>query len=77
MAPETAYRFVKGLGNAILTLRELPNRFVLVDDQVLTRQGIHCMAYKNYYVFYEIDETVDAIIILRVGYNQRNWIEIL
>lgn len=60
LEPETAYRFVEGLRSAISSLKELPNRFALVDDQVLFCQGIHCMPYKNYYVFYEIEETMDT-----------------
>ena len=43
LEPETAYRFVTGLRSAISTLQKLPNRFALVDDQVLSTQGIHCM----------------------------------
>lgn len=77
LEPETAYRFVTGLKSAISSLRELPNRFVLVDDQVLSSQGIHCMPYKNYYVFYIIEESMDVVIVLRIGYNRRNWKEIL
>lgn len=77
MEPETAYYFVAGLQNMISTLNELPNRFALVDDLVLSSQGIHCMPYKNYYVFYEIEELMDTVIILRVGYNRRNWKAIL
>ena len=75
--PETAYHFATGLRSAISTLQELPNRFALVDDWVLSSQGIHCMPYKNYYVFYEIEETINTVVVLRVGYNRRNWKEIL
>lgn len=77
LEPETAYHFVTGLRSAISTLQKLPNRFALVDDRVLSTQGIHCMPYNNYYVFYEIEETLNTVIILRVGYNRRNWKEIL
>ena len=77
LEPETAYRFVIGLRGAISTLQELPSRFALVDDLVLSSQEIHCMPYKNYYVFYEIEETMNTVVVLRVGYNRRNWKEIL
>ncbi len=77
LEPETAYQFVKGLRSAIYTLKELPNRFALADDSVLASQGIHCMPYKNYYIFYIIEETMDTVIILRIGYNRRNWRKIL
>ena len=76
LEPETAYRFVTGLRSAISTLQKLPNRFALVDDRVLSTQGIHCMPYKTI-MFYEIEETMNTVIVLRVGYNRRNWKEIL
>lgn len=34
---------------------------------------IRCMPYKNYYIFYEIDELNLSVNVLRVGYNKRNW----
>lgn len=77
LEPETSYRFVTGLKSAMITLKELPSRFALVDDCVLASQGIHCMPYKNYYVFYVIEEAVDTVIVLRIGYSRRNWKEIL
>ncbi len=77
LEPETAYHFVTGLRGGISALRKLPSRFALVDDLVLSSQKIHCMPYKNYYVFYEIEETINTVVVLRVGYNRRNWKEIL
>ncbi len=77
LEPETSYKFVTGLRNAIATLKSSPNRYALVDDCVLASQGIHCMPYKNYYVFYEVEEERGIVIVLRIGYNRRNWKEIL
>lgn len=51
LEPETAENFVKGLRKAIKSLKEMPQRFALVEDLVLSSQGIHCMPYKNYYIF--------------------------
>jgi toxin ParE1/3/4 len=77
MEPETAYGFVKGLRKSIMTLKEMPHRYGKIVDEVLSSQGIHCMPYKNYYVFYEIIEMRNLVIVLRIGYNRRNWREIL
>lgn len=77
LEPETAHCFVSGLRDAISTLRQLPDRFSFVQDEVLFRQQIHCMPYKNYYVFYKTEERMHAVIVLRVGYYRRNWKEIL
>ncbi len=77
LEPETAYNFIKALRKAIESLRELPERYALVDDEILSRQGIYCMPFKNYYVFYQVIEDSRMVIVLRVGYNRRNWKEIL
>lgn len=77
LEPETAQNFVKGLRKSIATLREFPFRYPLVDDMILKCQGIRCMPYKNYYIFYEVAETIRTVHVLRVGYNRRNWKEIL
>lgn len=52
-------------------------KFPLVQDDILQKQGIRCMPYKNYYIFYKIIEVTHVVIILRVGYNRRNWKDIL
>ena len=77
LEPETAWNFVKGLRKAIATLNSFPDGYALIDDVVLASQGIHCMPYKNYYVFYEVVDAMKTVIVLRVGYNRRNWKEIL
>ena len=76
-SPDTAYSFITHLRESIDTLQHLPKRYPLVDDIVLSNQGVYCMPYKNYYVFYQIKEPAKIVIILRVGYNRRNWKEIL
>ena len=58
-------------------LSNYPYKFPLVQDDILQSQGIRCMPYKNYYIFYEIVEAMYVVIILRIGYNRRNWKDIL
>ena len=35
------------------------------------------MPYKNYNIFYSIDETRKTVSIHLIGYNKRNWTHIL
>ena len=51
LEPETARNLINGLRSAMRRLKELPERYPLVDDVVLTSQGIRCMPYKNHYIF--------------------------
>lgn len=77
LEPNTARDFIIGLRKTIIELNEFPERYSLVDDDVLASQGIRCMPYKNHYIFYEIVEGLKTVIVLRVGHNRRNWKEIL
>lgn len=77
LEPDTSRNFIKGLRNSISQLKLFPYKFPLVQDDILQRQDIRCMPYKNYYIFYEVVETMQIIIILRIGYNKRNWKDIL
>ncbi|MDO4343796.1 MAG: type II toxin-antitoxin system RelE/ParE family toxin [Eubacteriales bacterium] len=77
LEPKTAQNFVKGLRKSIATLNEFPARYPFVDDMILRYQGIRCMPYKNYYIFYEVSEMMQTVNVLRIGYNRRNWKEIL
>ena len=77
LEPDTSRNFIKGLRKSISQLKFFPYKFPLVQDDILKNQNIRCMPYKNYYIFYEIIEATHVSIILRVGYNRRNWKDIL
>lgn len=77
LEPDTSRNFIKGLRNSISQLKYFPYKFPLIQDDILQHQGIRCMTYKNYYIFYEVIEAMQVIVVLRVGYNQRNWKDIL
>ena len=77
LEPDTSRNFINGLRQSISQLKFFPQQFPLVQDEVLQNQGIHCKPYKNFYIFYEINEIMQTVIILRIGYNRRNWKDIL
>lgn len=77
LEPNISINFIKGLKQSISQLKFFPYKFPLVQDDLLQNQGIRCMPYKNYYIFYEIIEIMQTIIVLRIGYNRRNWRDIL
>ena len=71
--PETAYHFVQGLRASVATLQNMPERYALMNDEVLASQGIRCMPYKNHYIFYQVFTASHSVVVLRVGYNRKNW----
>lgn len=75
--PDISRKFIKGLRTSISQLKIFPYKFPIVQDNILQKQNIRCMPYKSYYIFYQIMENIQTIIILRIGYSKRNWKDIL
>lgn len=77
LEPYTSQTFVKGLKKSISQLKYFPFKFPLVQDEFLQTQGIRCMPYKNYYIFYKVFSVPKIVAVLRIGYSRRNWKDIL
>ena len=73
LEPDTSKRLIKGLRSSISNLSTFPYRYPLFDKI----RNIRCMPYKNYNIFYTIDETRKTVSIQAIGYNKRDWIHIL
>lgn len=73
LEPDISKRFMKELRNSISNLCTFPYRYPLFDQN----KNIRCMPYKNYNVFYSIDDSLKKVSIHAIGYNKRNWIHIL
>ena len=61
----------------ILSLTTMPNRFALVDDERLAKQGYRLIPVKNHLIFYIVDEQVKRVSIVGVLHSKRNWIDLL
>ena len=77
LEPETSQKFIKGLRRSISQLQYFPRKFPVIDDYIIKYRKIHYMPYKNYFVFYRIDDENKSVTILRVGHKSRNWKYIL
>ncbi len=77
LQPDISKNFIKGLRNSISKLRKFPYKFPIIQDDILKQKNIRYMPYKNYFIFYEVIEPMRAVIVLRIGYNKRNWKDIL
>ena len=73
LEPDTSRRLIRALRSSISNLSTFPYRYPLF-DQI---RNIRCMSYKNYNIFYCIDENLKTVSIQAIGYNKRNWIHIL
>lgn len=65
-APNTAVNMVKGFRKVINSLSLFPQSHELDEDEELAVYGIRKTYYKNYKIYFMIDENVQTVYILRV-----------
>ena len=64
--PIAAENMVKGIRKQINKLEVFPASYELDDDSILAELGIHKTYYKEYKIFYTIDDNVKKIFIVRI-----------
>ena len=64
--PIAAENMVKGIREQINKLEVFPASYELDDDSKLAELGIHKTYYKEYKIFYTIDDNVKKIFIVRI-----------
>jgi len=75
--PTTADRLLTKIEFNIASLSVTPQRCALADDPVLSLQKIRYLIIRNYYAFYQIDESTRTVHILRFLYEKSDWKNIL
>jgi plasmid stabilization system protein ParE len=75
--PLSAKKMAAKFRESILSLEEMPKRFNLVKDEMLSRNGIRKMVIDNYLAFYIVDENKEMVSIIRVLYSRRDWEKII
>ncbi|MCM1386580.1 MAG: type II toxin-antitoxin system RelE/ParE family toxin [Bacillus sp. (in: Bacteria)] len=65
-APETAVNMVRGFKKVINSLSLFPQSHELDEDEELAVYGIRKTYYKNYKIYFLIDERKQTVYILRV-----------
>ena len=72
--PQTATDIVRGIREEIIKLSQHPARHGLYEDAVLAKLGIRKQYFKNYIIFYRIQEesrTVEIVSILHMRVDAR------
>ena len=59
------------------SLGKMPKRNPLLQDEGLAQQGIRRLMVDNYILFYLCDHKNKKVIVIRVLYNKRNWIDLV
>lgn len=73
--PEIANKLISNIKKSIKTLKDNPEIYTIIDDEMIRKLDIRKLIVDNYIVFYRIKD--DSIEIVRIMYGRRNWINLL
>ena len=73
--PNTAQKLITKIKKEINSLKDNPEMYSVIDDDIIKRFKIRKLVVDNYIVFYRIND--ENIQIVRVMYGRRNWITLL
>lgn len=73
--PKIAQKLILKIRKEINSLKNNPQIYTIIDDDIIKRLKIRKLIVDNYIVFYRIKN--DSIQIVRVMYGKRNWINLL
>jgi len=75
--PTAAKRRISLLQSKINELRNNPQLYPLLLDDLLALKGFRSVAAKNHIIFYVINEKNSSVYVVRVMYYRRDWANIL
>ncbi len=73
--PETVNKLISKIRKSIKTLKDNPEIYAIIDDEIIRKLEIRKLIVDNYILFYRIKE--DSIEIIRIMYGRRNWMNLL
>lgn len=72
-SPNTADKFLNGIEETMEQLAFMPEKFQLVRDDYLASKGYRYTSYKNYLIFYIINDNQRTVVIHRILHSSRQW----
>lgn len=72
---EIANKLPSKIRMSIKTLKDSPEIYAIINDDIIKKLEIRKLIVDNYIVFYRIKD--DSIEIVRIMYGRRNWINLL
>lgn len=76
-APETALKFVRSIRKEIQRLDTLPGAIAPVSDEPWHSRGVRRIIFKNFYIYYRIDDDSKCVFIMNVIYAKRDQLNAL
>ena len=66
-------KYAQLINERIRTLKYIPQRYMIIEDNEIKHLDIRRLLIKNYIVFYRIDESKRIVRIERILYGESNW----
>lgn len=76
-SPDVARGWSDKLMKELSTLKALPSRYVLVEDEPWHTEGIHRMVIQNFIAYYWVDESTMTVWITAIIYGRRDQLSAL
>lgn len=74
---ETARRFVMELRNECRRLQDFPNAGAIPRDRVLKSAGYRFTVYKDYLIFYTVDEEKHSVNVLAIFNGRKDYLRVM
>lgn len=71
-SPSAAKTMLDTLQNAIASLKALPNRVTLTDEEPWRSLGVHKMVVKSYLVYFLVDEAKSQVQVTAIIFSKRD-----
>lgn len=75
--PETALKYIRGIRKEIEKLDTFPAAVAPVTDEPWHSKGVRRTIFKNFYIYYWINETEKTVYVLNVIYARRDQLKAL
>lgn len=75
--PQAADRLLDEAERLLGNLAQMPERYALPEDKLLTAWGVRFVQIKKYLAFYVVDKEAQTVHIIRFLYGKSDWRSIL
>lgn len=75
LEPSIANKYAELIDNKLQTLEYSPQKYAIIDDDIVKKLEFRKLIIKNYIAFYKINEEEKIVEVHRILYGVSNWIE--
>ena len=73
LEPSIAYKYAELIKNELQTLEYSPERYAIIDDDIVKELEFRKLIIKNYIAFYRVNDEKNIVTVERILYGASNW----